>query len=352
MGRLETGGISLLGTNYEYDVNASSEETGISRVIFENLKGNLTVKGDGSHSVAITGHRTVRAYSRTEADRANATSIRLDRQGDSLVVHDDVHSPGRAPEITADLEIVVPRGVSIFSRDRTGDLSVEDIEGSVEIANGRGDIRLNNVSKDVKIDTRRSNVIHATNIKGSVDLQGKGDDLQFENIEGQVTVNGEYSGTMEFRALAKPMHFESGRTDFRVESIPGSVTLNLADLKMKNVVGPVRFQTKNRDIAIEDVTGSLEIMLERGDIQVRPGKSIPTMDIHTHHGNIDLALPEKAAFELRATAEQGEIENEYGATLTTETAGRTSSARGLIGRGPKIVAVTDRGTVSINKATD
>ena len=349
-GRFETGGVSLLGTNYEYEVNASSGETGIKRIIFENLKGNLSVKGGDSDSVAVTGHRTVRAFNRGDADRANASSIRLDRQGDSLVIHDDVRERTRSLDITADLDITVPRGVSVEARDRAGDVAVDGIEGSVDVLNSRGDVRLNNVGKDVKIETRRSSLIHASNIKGNVEVQGKGDDLQFENVDGQVTINGSYSGTLEFKAIAKTMHFESDRTDFRVEAIPGSITLDLGDLVMKRVTGPVRFQTRTRDVVIEDVTGSLEIMVDRGDVQVTPGKVIPDMDIHTRNGNIDLALPEKAAFELRATAEQGEIENDYGATLTTETSGRTASAHGLMGKGPKIVAVTDRGTVSIKKS--
>lgn len=356
IGRLEAGGINLLGSNYEYDVNASSEEKGITRVVFENLKGNLTVKGEDGNTVSVTGHRTVRAYSREDADRVNASSIKLERHGDSLVIHADLNNAALASrrrastiETGADLDIIVPKGVSVETRDRSGDITMDDIRGTVDISNGRGDVRLNNIDKDVKIDSSRSGLVRATNLKGNLDLQGNGADVQVENVSGQVTVNGKYSGTLEFRAITKPVHFESDHTELRAASVPGSVVLDLGDLKVKNAVGPVRFQTTTRDVEIEDATNSIEVMLDRGDVQISPGKEVPKMDVHTRKGNISLALSEKAAFDLKANTEQGEIENDYGLPISTTVSGRSATAQGSVGKGSPIVMVTDRGTVSIKK---
>ena len=253
--------------------------------------------------------------------------------------------------ITADLDITIPKGINLETRGRSGDLTAEDIDGAVDVSNGRGDVRLNRISKSVKIESSHSGLIRAADVKGTLDLQGRGGDLQLGNIQGEVTINGEYSGTLEFRGLAKPLHFTSSRSDFRVEQIPGSVTMDLGQLKLTNVVGPVRFETRTRDIQATDVTNSLEISVERGDIQVTETKTpLPKIDVHSRNGDLTLTVPAKAAFELDAKTGQGEVQNEFGAPLETQTDGRGASIKGKTGSGPEISIATERGTVTVRKA--
>ena len=66
-------------------------------------------------------------------------------------------------------------------------------------------------------------------------------------------------------------------------------------------------------------------------------------------GRIDLVLPEKAAFQLDATAEQGEAVNDFGAPITSDTEGRTSTLKGKVGNGPTIQLTARRGSVSVRK---
>ncbi len=91
------------------------------------------------------------------------------------------------------------------SRGRNGDLTIDDVDGAVDVSGGRGDVRLNHIGKDVRIEASRSGDIHATDLKGGFDLEGRGSDIQLESIAGPVTIKGEFSGTLEFRALAKPL---------------------------------------------------------------------------------------------------------------------------------------------------
>ena len=277
--------------------------------------------------------------------------VHIERQGDSLLIRTDDFRGPRLIQITTDLDITVPRGISVESRGRTGDLNIDDVEGSVDISAGRGDIRLNHVGKDVKIEASRSGEIHVTDLKGSLDLQGRGSDVQLENIAGPVTINGEYDGTLEFRALSKPMRFNSSRTEFRAEAVPGSITMDLGDLKLTNVSGPVHFTTGTRDVQATDVTDALDLTVNRGDIQVTVGKGpVPKMDVHTRNGDVMLALPERAEFQLDGSTAQGEVENDYGAQLQTQTSGRAATIKRRVGNGPAVTVGTDRGTVSVKKS--
>jgi DUF4097 and DUF4098 domain-containing protein YvlB len=351
IGRLNTPGtVGILGTAFDYTVSANSGTDGVTRIVLDNINGDLTVHGDDSNQVKVTGHKTIRAFNHSDADRADQTSkIKLERQGDSLVLSADDPNRSGMLSISEDLDIVVPKGLNVETRGR-GDLNLENMEGTVSVTDSRGDVRLNNIGKDVRVENARGGLIRASGVKGTVDVQGRGGDLQVEDVAGQVTINGEFSGNLEFRGLAKPLHFESSHSDFRVERIPGSVTMDLSQMKIDNVVGPVKFRTGSRDINVNDVTNSLELNVDRGDIEISGSQApLPKMDIHSRNGDITLVVPDKAGFDLDGKTGSGEASNEFGGPLENHSDGRSAYIRGRVGSGPALVLVTDRGNLSIRK---
>ena len=326
-------GVGFFGSDYDYDVSAAAPAQGITRIVLDNLRGNVSLKGVDSVEVNVTGRQTVRAFNRAAADRAkSAAALHLERRGDDLVIGVG-EFPGPGPiRSSADLDIVVPRGVSVESRGRSGDLTVEDVDGAVDVSNGRGDLRLSHIGKDVRIDATR------------------GSDVHLESIMGPVTIKGEFSGDLEFRALAKPLEFTSSRTRFRVEAIPGTVSMDLGDLKMSNVSGPLRFQSGTRDIQVTDATGSLDLKVDRGDIGFTATQApLPKVDIYTRNGDITLTLPESAGFQLDGSTHRGDIESTFGPSLQVQSSGRSATIKGRNGNGPGITVVTDRGTVFLKK---
>ncbi len=78
--------------------------------------------------------------------------------------------------------------------------------------------------------------------------------------------------------------------------------------------------------------------MDRGDIDLKPGKNLPRMDVHTRSGDIDLALPPGAKFDLRATTEHGEADNEYGDPLREDSFGPRRNHRGKHRRRAPIAA--------------
>ena len=108
--------------------------------------------------------------------------------------------------------------------------------------------------------------------------------------------------------------------------------------------------TRNKDVRLSEVSNSIEISIERGDIQVtQSGLPLPKIDVRTRSGEIELGLPAGAKFDLIASSNRGEIENEYGSPLTYESNKRGGTLRGSTG-GPSIVVHTDRGKVTVRKS--
>jgi DUF4097 and DUF4098 domain-containing protein YvlB len=352
-GNFNTDGVSFFGSDYDYDVNVSEPAQGVTRIVLDNLRGDLSLKGDDSAEVRVTGHETVRAFNHGDADRAQArTAVRIERQGDQLFIRTD-QSPGAGiSRVTTDLDISIPKGVSVESRVRSGELNIDSIDGAVEVTTGRGDIRLNHIGQNVRIDSSRSGDIHATDLRGNFDLgDGHGGDLQLDNVAGPVTIRGEYSGTLDFRALAKSFQFNSARTEFHAEAVPGSITLDLGDLKMSNVTGPVRFQTGSRDIEATDITESIDLVVNRGDLAITTNHGpLPRIEARTGNGDITLNVPEKAGFHLSGSTARGDVDNSYGSPLEAETSGHSASIRGQTGNGPQITLTSQRGTITVKKS--
>jgi len=340
------------GEHYDFNVGDQKPAGNVTRVVFENNRGNLKVVGADTAEVKVTGRKTIQAMNQTEADRGNdSTPLEIVTQGDTITVRTNQDRNPTSGKISEDLEITVPSRVSVEAHGNYGDFDVSEVNGTVVLQSDRADVRLNKIGGNARVEMQRSDLVRAADLKGNLDLQGKGSDIELENIAGQVTINGSYSGNLEFKNVAKPLHFESPNTDLRVAALPGQISMDLGELTGNNLVGPVHLVTKSKDVKIEDFTNSLELETERGDIELQP-KHMPLakIDARSHSGQISLVLPDKAAFQLVATTDHGEAVNEFGSPIQKETDGHSSSLKGTVGQGASIHVVTERGTVTVRKA--
>jgi DUF4097 and DUF4098 domain-containing protein YvlB len=188
-------------------------------------------------------------------------------------------------------------------------------------------------------------------IKGSLELKGRGDDVELQNIAGLVTVNGVYVGEIQLRNLAQPLRWEDPQNSISFEKLPGQVRLTRGELSGNNIIGPVRFKARSSDVQLSNFTQSLDLTLNRGDIDLKPGKDPPRMEVHTRSGDITLALVPGSKFDLRAITDRGDAENEYGEPLRQEESGRGNIIQGSAGAGPQMRLETGRGSVTVRKAS-
>ncbi|HXA50015.1 MAG TPA: DUF4097 family beta strand repeat-containing protein [Candidatus Acidoferrum sp.] len=350
--RFVMGGLDLWGQQYEYPVSVTASAAGMKRIVFENPRGFIKVVGSDTKDVTITGHKTIRAFTKEDADRTETeTPVEIIPQGDRLMVRTSQDRVRNNQRITDDLEITVPRGMSVESRGTSGDHEITDIEGDVEINTGRGDVRLTRIGGNARLDVGRSELIRVVDVKGRVDVQGRGNDLEVENAGGQVTVGGTYGGTLDFKNLAKPLQFEGSRgTELSAQAVPGRINMDLGEFNARDVVGPMRVVTRARDIKVQQVTQSLEVQTERGDIELTPGRTpLPSIDAQSGSGKIELLLPENASFQLDGTAERGDALNDYGPSIQQEHSGRSATLKGRVGDGPSIKLTAKRGSISVRK---
>jgi DUF4097 and DUF4098 domain-containing protein YvlB len=341
------------GEQYDFPISVSAPAAGITRVVFENPHGNITVSGADTPQVSVTGHRLIRSLNRTDADRANALApVEIVPQGDRLLVRTNQDRGPSNQRISDDLvEVSVPRGVAVEVRGRQGgDYDISGVSGDVDLFANHADVRISNVGGNARIEIGRTDSIHAVDVKGKLDIQGQGADLDLENIQGPVTVSGAYNGSLSFKKLAKPLQFEGARnTELNAQAIPGEISMDLSQFSANDVTGPMKLSTRSLDIHVHQVTRSLEVETERGDIELLPGAPMPTIEARSGEGRIELALPSQGAFHLDATAEHGDVTNDFGAPIRQEVDGHTATLKGNVGNGPLVHITASRGSVEVRK---
>ena len=359
---VQLNGLDFLGgERYEYPVSAEKACSRTPHIVLEDFRGDAkingvdaaVVAGGGADQVKVTGHKTIRSMDQTQADKANESAT-LDISGDpgNVVIRIREDQARRFERISATLEISVPKGSSVEVHGRTGDLDINDIAGSVAITSDNAGVRLKNIGGAARVELSRSDVVHMSGVKGEVEIKGHGSDIELEDMAGPVNVDGTYNGTIELRKLAKPLRFNGPRTNLSIEAVPGEVSMSLGDFTGTKLTGPTHLTGRSRDVEISDFSGPLEISIDRGDLNLRPGLPLGSIQAHLRSGDIRLSLPAAAQFSLNASTNSGSISNPFDGGFKIEASGRRGTLRGAVGAGPAIELDTQRGDITVQKAVN
>lgn len=354
-GRSIRGFVVNMGEPFDFPMEPIEKPCGKTpRIIIENFRGNARITGADVQAVKVGGRKSIRSFQQADADRANTdTPLELVVQAEDIIVRTNQDRVQDSMRVSEDLEITVPQGASVEGHGRYGDFDITDVGGSVEISSDNAGVRLQNVGGNVRVDLRKSDMIRAVGVKGNVDLKGRGNDIELQDVAGQVSINGTYLGQVQFRNLEKPLRYSGSVTQLNVEKLPGQIRFDPGELTGNNLVGPIHLSTNSMDVSLTDFTQSLDLTLARtGNIELRPGAAVPKMDVRTNSGDIEIALPPSAKFDLRLTTVRGDAENDYGSPLSVQEDHRGSIVSGSTGSGPQLRLETSHGKVTVRKSTD
>ena len=336
-----------------FDFSHTRVQNGVGktpRIVIENARGDARILGVDSEEVRVTGTKSIRALTRDDAAKEDkATNFEIVRSGDQIIIRTNLENASNSRQARADLEITVPKGASIEARGKYGDFDIENISGAAEVTSENAGVRMSKVGGDIRVDLRRSDMVRIADAAGNVDIKGRGQDVELENIAGVATVSGQYSGEMKFRNLAKPFRFESQNSSLRIERIEGEIELQGGRLSGRRLIGPIQITSKSKDIELSDFTNTIEIDVERGDVELRPARlPLSKINVRTRSGNATLVLPTGARLDLKAEVKKGQIENDFGDPFKAKEEGRAATLSGSNG-GPEVKIEVDRGEISIRK---
>jgi DUF4097 and DUF4098 domain-containing protein YvlB len=347
-------GVEAFGEEHDYGVDTVRKTVAKApQIVIQTFRGDAKITATDGTEVTVGGHKTVKSFDSGEADRSNeATPVDVIVEGNTVTIRCNQDKASSRAPVTTDLEISVPKDSSIAANGTVGDFDITGVRGNVDLSSDNAGVRLEDIGGNVQVDTRRSDLVRCTNVSGAVDLRGKGSDVELTKVAGQVTIEGDYTGTLSLRDVAKSVRLQNRKTQLDVRQVVGEIRLGPGSLDAENVIGPVKLNTHATDVTFDGFTNGLDMTVDKGDIDLKPGHvPLGNMAVHTRSGNIEVALPQSANFAITASTDHGDIENEFGDVLKQRNEGRGAKLEGSIGSGPDLKFATERGTITVRKAS-
>lgn len=270
-----------------------------------NIAGDITVTAGGGNSATIEVVKTARGSSDADSrEQLRLVTVdvveRAGRVEVSAKYPDNRNRGGRRNiNVTTAYRVTAPAGTRI---------KAESISGSITLTGVRGDLALNSISGDVRVE-RAGTVVKGQSISGDVELISAQDDavVELSSTSGNVTARG----------------------------------VKVRRLDLGSISGTVRGTDLQCDAAsLHTISGDVEY----GGTLTSGG----SYDFRTHSGDVRLTVAGGTGFELKASTFSGEIRS--GLQLRLESGSRSNrTIRATYGDGrARIDASSFSGTIIVN----
>jgi DUF4097 and DUF4098 domain-containing protein YvlB len=321
-----------------------------AHIVIETERGNIKAHSGEGNSLVVHAQKSVLGSTELGAQGLlQGAHVVIETAGNEYRVHPVHQGPGRA-RVSVDLDVTLPKGVSVEAATGHGDIEISGISGNAMARSGGGDVSLTGVGSDVTVDLQRGDA-KISAISGNVTLTGRGHDVELSNISGDVTAQGAFIGTLQASNVAKTLRCVSPWADLTVAQLSGHLEADSGDVAISGASGPAKLMTHNKDIRLANVLGRIEIVNTHGDVKVsyaQPPRD--DLSITNDSGDAVVTLPASSSFQVSAISNSGEVESEFGQFLNSSNGSQRGQITGRIGTaGPTITIVTTYGTIRLNK---
>ena len=184
--------------------------------------GSLVIRGADVNEITVRAKIYSEKYNNIEDLRAAFNSemvLTLENKGKSSVLKAMTQKKWfsiSSPEISIDLDIIVPQKMNIEIDDSSGPLKITDIDGSLQIDDGSGSIFISNIGDDIEIDDGSGN-LEISDVKGDIHIDDGSGIINIDGVAGNVSID-DGSGSIKINELVG--HFKL------VDDGSGSVFVN------------------------------------------------------------------------------------------------------------------------------
>jgi Putative adhesin len=320
-----------------------------SHVTLTTERGNITCHAGDSDELRVNANLTASEGNESAAqERLKTVRVVIEQNRDGYTVHPVHQEDGES--VTADLDVTVPKNVSITASTNHGDISISGISGNAAATTLHGTVDIHNTGADASAEMSKGDV-RINDVGGSIRITGRGDEVDVSDVAGNMTIEGEFFGPVVVRNVTKTTHYVSQKADLTLEHLTGRLELDSGDIEISDVGGAAKLRTSNKDLDIENVSGRLEISDVHGDIKV--GYAKPPREeilITNESGGVDLTLPAKSNFQISASSRGGEVQSDFEGSSDSDN--DTPRFNAKIGTGvPKIQITTTYGTINLHKSS-
>jgi putative adhesin/cell wall-active antibiotic response 4TMS protein YvqF len=324
-----------------------------SHVVLTTIRGSITAHAGDGNDLLVSVNETAEGASESSArDRMKNLQVVIEQTSDGYSVH-PVNLEDTGGHVTVDLDVTLPKKVSVTANSDRGDIRISGVAGAVTATTQHGDIEVHDVGSDVSAKMTKGDT-RVTGVAGNVSLAGHGNEIEISEVKGNAAVDGDFFGPIRVRSVPGTVRYRSQRADLTLVGVRGRLELDSGQIEISDVSGPAKLVTHKMDIEVENVSGHLDIADTKGDIKVRFSQP-PREDINVadDSGEVDLTLPSNSSFEISAISQSGEVQSEFeDSSLKLQNDNGTGRLSGKIGTGgPKIHITTSYGTLYLRKSS-
>jgi hypothetical protein len=343
-----------VGDPYSYDIDVPVQSVAPNaHISIRSGRGNITIRASDDPSVRITGQKSIRTFSQSDAEkRAPSIGVALLKNGDSYEIHPTGYDLGDS-RVSVDMDVVVPKKSVVTVHNERGDINVSDMATDVVVSTQNGDVEINDTTGNVDVNLQKGDV-KVTDTKGDVKVAGHGGEVEAVNATGSLTIDGEFYSSIRADKIAKGVRFVSQRTDLTLSQLGGHFEKSSGNMEIADAPGNLTSRTKNTSISLENVTGKIVLDNTNGSIELR-FSALPKEDItiNNERSSITLSIPSASNFDLQADCRSCDIDSEFsGAGLNATRSNKGDShLEGKQGsaRGPRIILRTSYDSIQIRK---
>ena len=291
----------------------SYEETGTKRIALEgedvlyigNKRGDIIVLGEeGRSDIEVVFTKLVRAEDEAEAKKiASGMDVLFKRKDGELIIIAEYPEAEQVKKsilsiilqrdhrFSMDFEIRVPAEMTVKAKASSGDISVSNVSGEVELSAASGDIEAKRIGGNIGIGVSSGDIV-VEDAEGSIKISSASGDINAESVKGNVEV-------------------QTSTGDIELEEIEGNLVIiaSASDIIVKNV-GRVTYKGSGGDAEFYGVRGGVEAGAASGDMSfyLEP-EGGNDYNVRTSSGDIELRFIEKlpGGYVLRANTTNGDI---------------------------------------------
>lgn len=211
--------------NQDLSINASS-----SKNFFADVgAGSLSIRGADVDQISVKAKIYSSDYDDVEELRDAFDKymvFTLDKQGATMVLKAMTKKKWFSfsnPNISVDLDIIVPQSMNVEIDDGSGSMTVSNIDGKLLVDDGSGSMLIKNIGNDVEIDDG-SGHIEISNVDGDLHIDdGSGNQL-LKNIEGSIYID-DGSGVVDIDTVAGDVSIDDGSGSIEIKELAGGFHL-------------------------------------------------------------------------------------------------------------------------------
>jgi DUF4097 and DUF4098 domain-containing protein YvlB len=340
--------LALFGHNYSYEDQFQQDFPAGNSLHITSDRGAVNVTASDDNQIHVTAHKRINADSQGDADKFNpATKPQITTSGGTTTLNASTQGSGER-SVTTDLDVSIPRKVPLVISARHGDVSVLGRDSDVDIASQHGDVNASDIGGKLNVNLSGASS-RVSNISGDVSVQGHGDDVSLTDVKGSAHVNGEFD-SIKLAKITGEVGFKSARTDMEFARLNGDLDMSSGDLRANDLIGPFRLLTRSKDVRLNGVEGDVRLENENGAVEIHMSK-LGNMQLGNRNSDVQIYIPDKAAFQLDAHARGGEIESDFSA-LKIDNGDDQATASGTVGTGgPHLVITNEHGGIELRKGS-